>query len=137
MTNQTLKLLLVDDHVNVRRQVSNRLRQEPDINIVSSWGNKNFIQRALRYQPDVILIDPFCRDHINLEGIEQVKKEIPESRIIVLTGIVDTASRIELKKLGVESILEKGISSSEIVKEIMKVATEKKSRNSRSVPDTR
>ena len=115
---ETINLMLVDDHDEVLRQIGNVLRHDASLWVSSSSNNQDFLERAWRDQPDVILIDPMVNGAFNYAGLAKARKLLPKTEIIVLTSIVDTVSRIELRKYGINRILEKGLNIETLVEEL-------------------
>lgn len=109
-------VLLADEHSNVREQLVARLLREPDISIVNVATNSaQTIEYALKHRPDIILIDPMMQDGAGLKTMKLIKKQLPDTKIVVLTAYVDTSFGIDLKQIGVDQALTKGISSKDLV----------------------
>lgn len=111
-----IRILLVDDHPEVLKQVRARLEYEQDFHICSTATNETFLKRANICKPALILIDPCTKGRFNYDGIRAVKESLPNTEVIVLTAIADISSQLELKKLGVKHIMEKGVASEILVK---------------------
>ncbi len=110
------RILLADEHENVRRQVRVRLSRETDFEIVAEAVNSaQASARALSIKPELLLIDPMMRDGLGLQTVHEVAVGAPETAIVVLIAYADTALQMELRKLGVCRILNKGIESSRLV----------------------
>ncbi len=111
-----IRILLADDHHNVRVQMGLRLGRERDFRVVAEALNSSqVVDRALALRPQIALIDPMMRDGLGLETVGWVASHLPEINIVVLTAYADTAFRMELRKMGVRRILNKGVDSSELV----------------------
>ncbi len=117
-----VRILLADSHPQVRAQLANRLKREPDIEIVAQAANSGQTLRfALSSQPDVLLIDPVMRDGFGLANLRQIVSRLPSMAIVVLTAYVDTALKIELNRMGIDHILAKGLASEYLVNEIRNI----------------
>jgi tetratricopeptide (TPR) repeat protein len=115
-TAAPIRILLADDHANVRAQVCARLSRESDFEIVAEASNSpEAIERALAIQPEIVLIDPIMQDGLGLQTVREVAVGAPESAIVVLIAYADTALQMELRKLGVRRIVNKGIESARLV----------------------
>ena len=124
MTN--IRILIVDDHVKVRTQISNRLSREGDLLIIGQAGSCEEIDAlSSEIKPDVVLIDPEMSDCEGLSGLELVRDHFPEANIVVLTAVADTAMQVELRKVGVQNVLSKGIESQYLIQTIREVVTKK------------
>lgn len=111
-----IRILLADDHQNVRQQMRLRLGHELDFQVVAEASNSpQVVERAWALKPQIALIDPMMRDGLGLETVGWMANHVPETAIVVLTAVVDTALKMELKKMGVSRILNKGIASTELI----------------------
>ncbi|MDL1896622.1 response regulator transcription factor [Anaerolineae bacterium CFX7] len=120
---ERIPIVIADDHLQVRTQIMARLSRETDFAIVGLADNSAAtVACASATHPRIVLIDPMMGDGMGLDAIRQVRSNVPDAAIIVLTAFTDTAQKIELEKLGVRSILNKGIESHRLVEEIHRAA---------------
>ena len=120
---ERISLLIVDEHLQVHAQMLVRLNREADFKIVGvATDITSAVRTASETQPRVILIDPMMRDGSGLEAICRLRQVLPDTVIVVLTAFSDTAQRIELEKMGVHFILNKGIASSKLIQELYNAA---------------
>lgn len=82
-----IRILLVDDHAVVRMGLKMLLNNQPDMEVVgeASEGNEG-IQKAHELKPNVIIMDlsmPHGKD--GLSATSELKKEMPEVAILILT----------------------------------------------------
>lgn len=118
-----ISILIVDEHPLVRAEMSVRLRREENFEIVGSAdGSASALRLAKETRPCIVLIDPMMRDGSGLETISALRSILPDSAIVVLSSFTDTAQKIELEKLGVSFILNKGIASAELVQALNQAA---------------
>jgi DNA-binding NarL/FixJ family response regulator len=111
-----IRILLADDHINVRNQVRARLSRESDLEVVGEASSSaQAIEYALVSRPHVILIDPMLRDGLGLKALRQITGYLPQTAIVVLTAFADTALQLDLRKIGVRCILTKGVHSQELL----------------------
>jgi NarL family two-component system response regulator LiaR len=121
-----IRLLLADDHADVLTYLASRLRSEADIEIIGEATNSaQAIALALTEKPNAILIDPMMRDGLGLNALRQISARCPESHLVVLTAVVDTAQSIEYRKIGIRKVLIKGIESTKLVQELHKLVESK------------
>lgn len=119
---ERIPILLADDHRNVRARIYARLVREPTLEIVAvAETSREAIDAALASRPAVVLIDPMMMDGMGLEAIRQISELLPTTSIVILSAAVDTAQLIELRKLGVKNILNKGIESHKLVQILLYV----------------
>jgi NarL family two-component system response regulator LiaR len=84
------RLLIVDDHVIVRTGIVMFLKTEKCIQIVGEAGDGiEAIQMARQLQPDVILLDLVMPQKDGLEVIGELRRDVPEAKILVLTTFGD------------------------------------------------
>lgn len=123
MTN--IKVLIVDEHIKVRTQISNRLSREGDLLIIGQAGSRAEINALPKeIKPDVVLIDPEMSDCEGLSGLTLICDNYPGINVVVLTAVADTAMQVELRKVGVRRVLSKGVESQFLVQTIREVAAE-------------
>ena len=89
MTDVT-RVLIVDDHVVVRRGIQMFLDTDPSIQIVGeAESGRGGVRKAKALQPDVILMDLVMPDGDGIEALAEIKRSIPNVKIIVLTTFGD------------------------------------------------
>lgn len=82
-----LRLLLVDDHLILRRGLGALLRLEPDLAIVGEAGNcDEALVLATRLQPDVVLTDIGMPGRSGLTLIGELRRAAPRARVLLLTA---------------------------------------------------
>ena len=115
-----IRILLVDEHPEVVKQVETRLSYEEGLDVYKCTSLSQTIENIVKRKPDVLLIDPY-HNGFDFDGLKQAKKTKPSMTIIVLTAVVDTSAYSDLTRAGAEYILEKSIDSDELVSTIHKV----------------
>lgn len=84
------RLLIVDDHVLVRKGISMFLEIEESIEIVGEADNgREALRLAKVLCPDVILLDLVMPQGDGMEAISHFRQEMPDLKIIVLTTFED------------------------------------------------
>lgn len=83
---EPIRVLVVDDHVFVRRGIQMFLKTEPSIEVIGEAENgRQAIAKAHQFRPDVILMDLSMTQMGGIEAIAIIKSELPGTKIIVLT----------------------------------------------------
>jgi two-component system, NarL family, response regulator DegU len=122
-TNQkTINVALADDHVLFRQALRHLLDSEPDIEVIGEASDGRAIQTLVDdNQPDVILMD------INMPGIDgvtatrELKTQLPDLRIIILTMFSEDGHVIRAIRAGADAYLLKNSESSKVVEAIRAV----------------
>jgi two-component system response regulator NreC len=81
-----VRLLIADDHKIFRQGIIKLLEEEPDLQVVGEAADgREVVKKATELKPDVILMDIAMANLNGLEATKQIKKVLPESKIIMLT----------------------------------------------------
>lgn len=81
-----IRVLLADDHTILRAGLKMMLNAQPDIEVIGeAQDGHQAIQEALRTQPDIILMDITMPDMNGIEATRQVKRLLPDVKILMLT----------------------------------------------------
>ncbi len=118
-----IAIVIADENSQVRNLVVARLEREPIFEIVGLADNStDALACILETHPRLLLIDPRLTDGMAMEMIRRLHLEAPDTVIVVLTAYCETAQRMELAKLGVRFILNKGLESYKLVEVLLRAA---------------
>jgi DNA-binding NarL/FixJ family response regulator len=111
--NNTIRVVIVDDHPLFREGVARTLAEEADLQIVGQ-GISADEALALTQQlaPDVLLLDIDIPGH-GMSVIERIAHELP-TRILMLTAAADEDYVIAALKAGAHGYALKGVSAREL-----------------------
>src|SRR5882672_1876950 len=98
-------ILLVDDDATIRELLGVILRGNYQLTEADSGAALK--QTFSKAQPDVILLDIKLPDADGLELLPQIKKQWPESEVIVLTGNATFDAAVEATKRGAYHFINK------------------------------
>ncbi len=83
---QEVRTLIVDDNAGFRRGVKILLAYEPDIVVIGEAADgQEAILKARELKPDLVLMDVRMPGISGIDATRQLKEEIPELKVIVLT----------------------------------------------------
>ncbi len=117
-------MLIADDHMIVREGIRKLLETEKDIEVVGEASNgRNAVDMALKLHPDVVVMDIAMPQINGLEATRQIRKVVPEAKIIILSAHSDDAYVESVMTLGANGYLIKQSSAhvlSEAIREVQK-----------------
>lgn len=114
-----ITVLLAEDHTVVRQGLRALLSTESDIEIVGEAENgRQAVQVARKTKPDVILMDVAMPLLNGLEATRQIKREMPESKVLILSSYSDGDYVEQLTQAGAMGYLIKQTASNELLKAI-------------------
>jgi DNA-binding NarL/FixJ family response regulator len=81
-----LSILLADDHPLVRRGLRMLLQLNPGWTVCGEAGSgSEAVRKAMRYRPDVALIDISMPDLDGLQAASEIRRTSPRTRVLMLT----------------------------------------------------
>lgn len=114
-----IHVLLVDDHPVMREGLRLVLSTRPDIAVVGEAASGGeAIALARRTRPDIILMDLEMPEIDGVRAIEQIARELPDSRIVVFTAYLSDEQIIGAMQAGASGYLLKGVPRDEIFRAI-------------------
>ncbi|MBI5768985.1 MAG: response regulator transcription factor [Verrucomicrobia bacterium] len=125
-TKSRIRLVLVDDSEVVRVGLRALLGTAPVIEVAGEAGGVvSGVELCLRERPDVALLDIRLPDGTGLDACRQILKKLPETRILILTSVVDDSLVDEAIRAGAHGYLLKEIDGRGLVQAIQEVAAGK------------
>jgi len=118
---ERLRILIIDNHAELVKQIETRLSYEDDFDVCMVAPLSRLTDSLIYCKPDILLIDPYSDNSYKYDRIKLAMDLMPSLVVVVLTAVVDTAMNIRLKKEGVHCVLEKGISSTDLVNSLREV----------------
>ena len=81
-----IRILLVDDHTILRAGLKMMLNAQPDMDVIGeAQDGRQAIQESQRLHPDIVLMDITMPDMNGIESTRQIKKALPDVKILILT----------------------------------------------------
>ena len=116
-----ISIALIEDNRVVREGISALLSKYDDLNVVTSASSHDTADlRATR--PHVVLLDIGLGQGSSLHVAERIKKEVPESKIIVMDVLPVQEDIVEFVNVGVSGFMMKDATVIELVSTIRSVA---------------
>lgn len=117
-----MRILLVDDHEVVRLGVRALLEDEPGMEVVGEAGTVQEAMSLVReLLPDVVVLDLRLPDGHGVDVCRQIKTELPETRIIVLTSFPNDEVILDAISAGADGYVLKQIGSGELLTALERV----------------
>ena len=111
-----ISVIIVDDHVVVRKGLRLLLEQQPDITVVGEGGDgEQAIGLAADLLPDVALLDLLMPKVDGVTAVREIKRITPSTQVIVLTSYHEDDQIFGVIKAGALSYLLKDTSPEELV----------------------
>lgn len=116
---EKIKVLLADDHTVVRQGLRALLEAEQDITIVGeAETGRQALRLALKLLPDVVVIDVAMPLLNGLEATRQIIKEIPKTRVLVLSSYSDDEYVRQVTEAGAAGYLLKQTAAQDLIRAI-------------------
>jgi DNA-binding NarL/FixJ family response regulator len=111
-----MRVLIVDDHLVVRRGLRSMLADAKDVEIVgeaSSAGEA--IKRATSLRPDILVLDIRMPGMNGLRLLRCLKEQLPDIKVIILTNYDDEQFLLEAFRAGAYGYLLKNVSREDLL----------------------
>ena len=117
------RILIVDDYEIVREGLRLMFQREPGLEIVGgAEDGASALERARELMPDLILMDMELGDMDGIEASRQILAALPQTRILILSGLVESSVVIEGMEAGIKGFLLKTGAAQELFRAIRAVA---------------
>lgn len=84
---RTLRILLADDHKVVRQGTRALLSTIPEWEIVGEADNgRDAVSLTAELKPDIVILDIGMPELNGLDATRQIKKQLPETEVLIFTG---------------------------------------------------
>ncbi len=116
-----ISVALIEDNRLVREGIAVLLNQLPDLRVVggASGGDTSLLKQV---NPQVVLLDLGLRNGDSLRVAEKVKKEFPDSKVIVMDLLPVHEDIVEFVNAGVSGFIMKDATLEDLVNTIRSVA---------------
>jgi DNA-binding NarL/FixJ family response regulator len=121
--NQTLRLLVADDHPLFRRGLRDALEATPGFEVLAeATDGAEAVQLATELSPDVVLMDLQMPELNGVEATRQILRARPDIHILVLTMFDSDSSVFAAVRAGAKGYLLKGADQQDVERAIRTVA---------------
>jgi two-component system response regulator DevR len=123
MTNEDLRVMIVDDHEVVREGLRSLLDRREGMTVVAEAGTvAQAIERATQEKPAVVIMDVRLPDGSGVEACREIRAVLPDTRMIMLTSYADDEAIIASIMAGASAYLLKQTRGQQLVEAIQAVA---------------
>lgn len=115
MTDQKIRVMIVDDHAVVRSGIAAFLFAQDDLILVAEASNGDeAIERCAETQPDVILMDLMMPGTSGVMAVQKISKAHPDVAIVILTSFPEEELVKQALRAGAISYLLKNAGAKEL-----------------------
>lgn len=119
----SIRVLIVDDHAVFSDALATILRTESEMEVVGTGATvREAIDLARTLQPDVVLLDVHMPDGSGIEAAATIKKDRPQTQVVILTSDEDEAVLRSAVQAGVTGYLSKHESAAQVVQAVRSAA---------------
>ncbi len=110
------KILIVDDHLIIQEGIIGLLSEYPEFEVVGTALNgQEAVKLSESLKPNIVIIDIGMPDMDGMVASKQIRKLLPEIKIIVFTMHSDKEYVIDLFKTGISAYVLKQDSTSDLI----------------------
>jgi DNA-binding NarL/FixJ family response regulator len=122
MNMKRITVLLAEDHQIVREGFRSLLKTEPDIEVVGeAETGREAVALVKKLRPAVVVMDIAMPSLNGLEATRQIRKDFPDTKVLILSAHSDDAYVEQVTELGAAGFLLKQTSSHELAMAIRAV----------------
>ena len=121
--NNSISLMIVDDHKIVRDGICAYLETVPEIEVIAqAESGSDAVELAEQMAPDVVLMDLIMPGMDGVEATWRVRQVSPRSKIVILTSFHEDSNIFPAIKAGALSYVLKSIDPEELAETIKSAA---------------
>ena len=120
--DQVVRILLVDDVVDLRLLLRIVLSHSGDLEVVGEAGDgSDAVAQAAALQPDLVLLDIAMPVMDGLSALPRIREAAPSAKVVMLSAFQERALGAESLRLGAAGYLEKGLAPDKLVAELRRI----------------
>jgi two-component system response regulator NreC len=117
-----IKILIADDHKILRQGIRSLLAPQPDFEVVGETADgPETLKETFKLKPDVVLMDIGMPNLNGFEATRQIKKNLPEVKVLILTMYQDDEYVLQALHSGASGYVLKDVAVEELVTAIRAV----------------
>jgi DNA-binding NarL/FixJ family response regulator len=117
-----IKLILADDQIILRDSLKYIIEQDDDIKVIAAVSNGLEAYKACKiHNPHLILMDIEMPEYNGIQGTTLIKKEMPNTKILILTTFDDYDNVFQALQEGADGYILKDIKPDELILTIRNV----------------
>jgi DNA-binding NarL/FixJ family response regulator len=114
-----IRIVVADDHPVIRGMVRSALEQHPHFEVCGEAENgAEAIEEVRRVKPDVVVLNITMPLVNGFEAAREIKKQMPETAIVILSSHADKHFVAEAKKIGVRAYVPKSKVGEALIKAV-------------------
>lgn len=111
-----IKTLIVDDHVMVRRGISDILNNDSELKVIGEAADGTpVLSMVVRLKPDVVILDIRLPSMGGIEVARQLKQEVPDVGVLCISSYEDDDLLAQALQAGADGFALKTISAEELL----------------------
>jgi DNA-binding NarL/FixJ family response regulator len=120
--HKTIKVSIVDDEADLRENIAGYVDAAKDFQCVSMWSSaEEALAQLPKEKPDVVLMDINLGGMSGIECVRQLKPQMPETQIVMLTVFEDTEKIFSALSAGASGYLLKRMAPAKLLEAISEV----------------
>ena len=111
-----IRVLIVEDQAILRESLARSVGDQSDMTVVAAIADASeALDVVLKERPDMILMD-VCTEHDSngIVAAARIKEELPECRVIIMTGMPEITFVDQAREAGVDSFVYKNVGIDEL-----------------------
>ncbi len=118
----TIRILLADDHVVMRRGIRALLERRPDFQVVAEAGDgREAVELTETHSPHVVVADIAMPNLNGIEAARQIVQKSPQTAIVILSMHSDESYVLRALRAGARGYLLKDSPESDLINAILAV----------------
>ena len=104
-----VKILIVEDQTLLLDTLKDVIGLQPDMKVIGTADDASLApEMCQKLNPDLVLMDVITKNGSNgIDFAAQIRKEMPEIKIVIMTGLPEITFADKAKKAGVHSFMNK------------------------------